>query len=147
MWGLGVLGVSVAGCSITRVAIGVLGTVVPVLVLLCPCTFTGVAPKVALGVTLGPHKICRFELVELGLIVIAVLVVGAGGVDSFGPQLIVLAWLLVVGPCDLTVGLLAGVAVIDLVIRRFESVIPKNSKFSVSSSWYVSSSSSVSSSL
>ena len=125
---------SVAGFSMFRVAIGVLGAVVPGPVLFCPCTFTGVAPKVALGVTLGLHEICRLELLGLIVAVLVALAVGAGGADRFGPQLIIFDWLLVVGPCDLPVELLAVFDVIDLVVRLFVSVKPKNSNSSTSSS-------------
>jgi hypothetical protein len=47
-----------------------------------PGAFTGVAPKVFLGVTLGPHDICRFWEQFVGLLVLAIF--GGGGVDWVG---------------------------------------------------------------
>ena len=48
-----------------------------------PDAFTGVAPKVFLGVTLGPHDICLFWEQLAGLLVLVIF--GGGGADRVGP--------------------------------------------------------------
>jgi hypothetical protein len=63
-----------------------------------PDTFTGVAPKVLLGVTLGPHDICRVWVLLPGLLVRVTL--GGVGADLIGALPLTFAWLLVVGPAN-----------------------------------------------
>ena len=64
-----------------------------------PVACTGVAPKVLLGVTLGPQDICRFWEQLLGLLVLDTF--GMVGADRGGA--LTLPWLLVTGPDVLTV--------------------------------------------
>ena len=70
-----------------------------------PVVCAGVAPKVCLGVTLGPHEICLFWEQLVGLLVLDIF--AGAGADRVGP--FALAWLRVVGPDDLTVGVVLGV--------------------------------------